>query len=173
MSDLLTNLLFSFAEDWHNFFDTLFAGLALITSIISAIAVRSVAKAQEAQAKIQEKSKKKDLWHKEFLSTKQIEAHTKDLEKILLNEALPSQEKCNQLNKKMFEFFYNVVDYVSFFDQVQYEYLKTTVMEGIDNIMFSVAALPQNLSGEEVEKILDVYRMKLTYCFYKMDIDKV
>ena len=73
----------------------------------------------------------------------------------------------------MFEFFYNVVDYVSFFDQVQYEYLKTTVMEGIDNVMFSVAALPQNPSGEEVEKILDVYRMKLTYCFYKMDIDKV
>lgn len=172
MNELFTNLLFSFSENWHDFFDTIFAGLAVITSIISAFAVRQVAKAQEAQAKIEEKNKKKDIWHKEFLSTKRIESHTKELEKILLDQALPCQEKCKQLNAKMFEFFYNVVDYVSFFDQLQYEYLKTTVMEAIDNVMFSIAAMPHTPTGEETEKILDVYRMKLTYCFYKMDIDK-
>ena len=162
-----------FDKNWHDLFDIIISACAVIVSIISAIAVRSVAKAQESQAKIQEKSKKKDLWHKEFLSTKQIEIHTKDLENILASQTWTCQEKCTRLNKKMFEFFYNVVDYVSFFDQMQYAYLKTTVMEAIDNVMFSVAALPQSPSGEEVEKILDVYRMKLTYCFYKMDIDKV
>jgi hypothetical protein len=38
--------------------------------------------------------------------------------------------------------------------------------------MFSLLAMPRTPTGEETEKILDVYRMKLTYCFYKMDIDK-
>ena len=153
MSELLTNLLFSMSQDWHDFFDIIISAVAVCVSIFSAIAVRLVAQAQKEQAKIEEKSKKKDLWHKEFLSSKQIEIHTKELEKILSSQTLNCQEKCTKLNKKMFEFFYNVVDYVSFFDQVQYEYLKTTVMEAIDNIMFSVAALPQNPSEEEVEKI--------------------
>ena len=72
----------------------------------------------------------------------------------------------------MFKFFYNVVDYVSFFDSVEYEQMKTTIMTAMDNVMFSIVYMEREPTAKDVEKILDIYRMKLTYYFYKIDIDQ-
>ena len=146
--------------------------VSVLVSIVSAVGVFAVANAQKRQAVVQEQNKKKDIWHKEILSTEKIEEHAKQFEVILKCKALTRQEKCEKINAKMFEFFYNVVDYVSFFDSVKYEELKTTIMTAVDNIMFSIVYMEHEPNSEDVEKILDIYRMKLTYYFYKMDIDQ-
>ena len=145
--------------------------VSLLVSCISAFGVFAVANAQKRQAIVEEQNKKKDIWHKEILSTEKIEEHAKEFEVILKCKTLNRQEKCEKLNAKMFEFFYNVVDYVSFFDSVKYEELKTTIMTAVDNVMFSIVYMDHDPTNEDVEKILDIYRMKLTYYFYKMDID--
>lgn len=154
-----------FAEHSLELFSTLAA-------VISALGVFAVAKAQSKQAEAEKQNQKKNTWHKEMLSTEKIEAHVKEVEAVLRDSTLSCQGQCSALNKKMLDFFYNVVNYVSFFDIVQYESLKTGIMSAMDNVMFSLALKEAELDPDEIEKILDVYRMKLTYHFYKIDIDQ-
>lgn len=143
-----------------------------LAALISALGVFAVARAQSKQAEAEKQNQKKNIWHKEMLSTQKIETHVKEIETVLYDQALTDQEKCNALNTKMLDFFYNVVNYVSFFDLVQYEKLKTEIMIAMDNVMFTLILREGELTPADVEKALDVYRMKLTYHFYKIDIDQ-
>ncbi len=146
--------------------------LSAFAAIISAVGVFAVARSQSLQAEAEKQTQKKNTWHKEMLSTEKIDAHAKEVEEVLNDSTLSKQEKCTALNTKMLDFFYNVVNYVSFFDLVQYETLKTNIMSAMDNVMFSVVYQEKPLTADDVDKIMDVYKMKLTYHFYKIDIDQ-
>ena len=141
-------------------------------AVVSSLGVFAVARAQSKQAEAEKQNQKKNTWHKEMLSTEKIEVHVTDVATVLQDNTLSCQGQCSALNKKMLDFFYNVVNYVSFFDINQYENLKGGIMAAMDNVMFSLALSTEPLSTEDVEKILDVYRMKLTYHFYQIDIDQ-
>lgn len=143
-----------------------------LAALISALGVFAVARAQSKQAEAEKQNQKKNTWHKEMLSTEKIETHVKEVEAVLRDETLNDQEKCTALNARMLDFFYNVVNYVSFFDLVQYETLKTGIMAAMDNVMFALVLREGPMTENDVEKALDVYRMKLTYHFYKIDIDQ-
>lgn len=146
--------------------------LSALAALVSAFGVFAVARSQSLQAEAEKQTQKKNTWHKEMLSTEKIDVHAKEVEQVLADHTLNKQEKCAALNTKMLDFFYNVVNYVSFFDLVQYERLKTGIMSAMDNVMFSVVFQENQPTEAELDKIMDVYKMKLTYLFYKIDIDQ-
>ena len=151
-------------------FDTV---IGLFTALVSLASVVSVILLQVQQARLDRQAKhgeKKNSWYRnEVLSANKLENHVESLRSILNNPDLSKEQICNKINDTMLDFFYKSVNYIAFFDLRHYNELKQKIMAATDNIMYSVL-IEDALTEEKTEKILEIYRMKLTYLFYEYDM---
>lgn len=146
----------------------------IITLILSGISATSVfimsfVEAQRSRRNKQE-SKQSNWYQAEVLSPAKIDDHFNDLYDILNNNTFSKQEKCEQLNDAMLEFFYNSINYIAFFNVDKCNELKQQIMIAIDDIMYAILISDENLSPRTSEKILSVYRMRIMHLFYKFDL---
>lgn len=151
-------------------FDTV---IGLFTALVSLASVVSVILLQVQQARLDRQTKhseKKNSWYRtEVLSANKLENHVEALRKVLNDDALTKEQTCTKINDTMLDFFYKSVNYIAFFDLKHYNELKQKIMAATDNIMYSVL-IEDSLTEEKTEKILEIYRMKLTYLFYEYDM---
>lgn len=146
----------------------------IITLVLSGISATSVfimsfVEAQRSRRDKQE-NKQANWYQAEVLSPAKIDDHFNDLHDILNNGNLSKQEKCEQLNDAMLEFFYNSINYIAFFNVDKCNELKQQIMIAIDDIMYSILIADENLPPRTGEKILSVYRMRIMHLFYKFDL---
>jgi high-affinity Fe2+/Pb2+ permease len=151
-------------------FDTV---IGLFTALVSLASVVSVILLQVQQARLDRQTKhgeKKNSWYRnEVLSANKLENHVESLRTVLTNPDLTKEQMCTKINDTMLDFFYKSVNYIAFFDLRHYNELKQKIMAATDNIMYSVL-IEDVLTEEKTEKILEIYRMKLTYLFYEYDM---
>ena len=145
--------------------------ITLVISGVSAASVFIMSSIEARRSKLEKLEKKQTTWYQaEVLSPAKTNEHFADLARILEQSNLTKQQKCEDLNEAMLNFFYNSINYIAFFDVDSCNELKQKIMVAIDEVMYSVLVTEDEFTHRDAEKTLTVYRMRIMHLFYEFDM---
>ena len=112
---------------------------------------------------------KKKWLGSEVISEDKISKHIEEVEKALCCSDI--EKACGEVEKAMFDFFYDSVNYIKIIDNEQYTKISQEIMLAIDDILVTLLDSEDKLEQRDIDRIGKIYRTKLLKLFYKMGMD--
>ncbi len=116
-------------------------------------------------------SKGKKVWlDTEVISKTKIDNHIMNLEAHLKSD-LTLTVKCSELDHDMLLFFYDSIDYIRMIDPKKYPEIKNNIMLAMDELMLTVIQTSNGLTDDEINKLVQGYRIKLIKNLFELGIE--